>query len=120
LTSCGVSNENEPYQLIDPVGGQRVRVRFDGVFKGVETRWDGELVTLSHYCRQGGSGVGHTLRPFIEIGAASSEGRRLRVCLDVPVIDQPTIAKTVIMVRNYRRLHVGRIEFGDAFDCPGQ
>ena len=39
---------------------------------------------------------------------------QLNVGLDLPIIDEPVIKKTIIMIRNYKLLAVGKIEFGIA------
>jgi hypothetical protein len=106
------------FHCIDPPGGQRVRVRFAGTFGGRATRWDGEVMTLRYCCDHGEAADGPRLRPFIDVGRKTAGGRRVRVGLDVPCIDRPTVTKAVIMVRNYRRLREGRVEFGEPFDCP--
>lgn len=103
------------FHLVDPPGGQRVRVRFPGVFAGRAIEWQGELMTLRYCCAQSDR---PSLRPFIEVGPETATGRRVRVGLDVALIDEPTVAKAVIMVRNYRRLREGLIEFGEPVDCP--
>jgi hypothetical protein len=57
-------------------------------------------------------------RQFIEVGAETPGGVLLAVGLDISEIDPPTLAKTVTMIRQWRRLARGRHEFapggGDA------
>jgi hypothetical protein len=50
--------------------------------------------------------------PFIEIQQGSNGVYPVRVGLALPAIDEPVIKKTIIMMRNYKRLAIGRIEFG--------
>jgi hypothetical protein len=56
---------------------------------------------------------GHNRR-FLNIDGAHAAGRINRIGLDVPVIDHPTLLKTLIMVRGYKRLRPGRHDFGPA------
>ena len=37
---------------------------------------------------------------------------KLNVGLDLKTIDEAVINKTIIMIRNYKRLRIGRNEFG--------
>lgn len=71
--------------------------------------WDAEVIAL----RAGGSDAPGN-RPYIDIGAPGAHGRILRVGLALRALDPPALAKTVIMIRNYKRLRRGRMEFGDA------
>jgi len=48
---------------------------------------------------------------FIEIGRSAAAGRLLTVGLKVSTLDDATLLKTTIMIRNYRRLRRGRQEF---------
>lgn len=94
---------DDDFDLLDPPGTVRVRLRFDGRFQGRSVRWDATLETLQASAQP---------RNYIEIGEEGPAGRRLHVGLDVPLIDLPTVRKTVVMIRNYKRLQPGRHEFG--------
>lgn len=48
---------------------------------------------------------------FIEIGETGRTGRRITVGLKVAKLDEATLLKTTIMVRNYKRLRRGRHPF---------
>lgn len=94
---------NDDFEILDPLNGPAVRVRFLGRFEGAPVRWDAVITTLSH------AGVE---RSFIEIGELGPEGRKLHVALPVPSVTKPTVRKAVVMVRNYKRLARGRLSFG--------
>ena len=49
---------------------------------------------------------------FIEIATGNDDVFPLQVVLDVAVIDVATIKKSIIMIRNYKRLAIGRMAFG--------
>lgn len=92
-----------PYELIEPGDGRRARIRFTGLFQGRQVVWDAEVVSLAGSARQ----------QFIEVGRHTRYGLSLTVGLHTPVIDEPVLRKTVIMIRQYKRLGHTRHEFGD-------
>ena len=86
------------YQCLTPLDARAVRLRFIGRFRGQEVVWDAELLALGE----------DAAAQFIEIGAPGPQGVALRVGLRRDSIDRPTLLKTLIMVRNYKRLRPGR------------
>jgi hypothetical protein len=98
------------YRCLDPLGGERVRVRFTGRLLGKPVTWDATLCTLAS--------VGASRR-FIDVGAATATGTRLLVGLDVPCIDAPTVLKTVIMIRGWKNLRPGRHDYGAPVGAAG-
>lgn len=87
-------------------------VRFLGRFLGGIVVWDMTLTTLANY-RQALNDHASAPCPFIAIQQGSDGVYPITVGLDLPEIDEPVIKKTIIMVRNYKRLVMGKIEF-----CP--
>ena len=89
-------------------------VRFLGPFRGRQVAWNMTLCAL-----QGARGEprstlpGGSCRSFMEIAAAPDGAFALTVGLDLAVIDEPTVRKTLIMVRNFKRLAIGRHEWGE-------
>jgi hypothetical protein len=96
----------EDYLCEDAPGGRRARLRFIGRYQDREVVWDAELIALA--------ADGGTAAQFLDIGEPGARGIPIRIGLGVPCIDRPTLLKTIIMVRNYKRLHPGRHEFGPA------
>ena len=90
--------------VLTPLPAASARVRFLGPFGGREVAWDAEFIAL-------GTGPGGT-RPFIEIAPGRGDVYLLRAGLALERMDVPAVTKAVIMVRNYRRLRVGRHVFG--------
>lgn len=92
---------------------------FSGRFAGREVLWHCQLVTLASIARQSQC---RQQRQFIEIlsnpGAELAESAELqiRIGLNVAAIDAAVIEKTIIMIRNYKRLQIGRYEYGDSFE----
>lgn len=89
-----------------PLGGDSLRLRFIGRYQEREVVWDAELIALA--------ATGADTAQFLDIGAPGPHGVPIRIGLGVPCIDRPTVLKTIIMVRNYKRLRPGRHEFGPA------
>ena len=92
-------------------------VLFLGPFQGHTVVWNMTVASLTHY-RQAVAGdiVAPEQEiftcPFIEIKEDAESSYQLNVGLDLTVIDEPVIKKTIIMIRNYKLLAVGKIEFG--------
>lgn len=94
------------YVCDGPLGGDSLRLRFIGRYQEREVVWDAELIALA--------ATGAETAQFLDIGAPGPRGVPIRIGLGVPCIDRPTVLKTIIMVRNYKRLRPGRHEFGPA------
>lgn len=92
-----------------PLPAPVASVSFLGPFLGEEVAWQMTLTTLAAARRHA-----PTPCPFIEIAPGVAGVHAITVGLDLPFIDEPAIRKSIIMVRKYKRLAVGRLEF-----CPG-
>ena len=107
------------YRTLSPLGGAYVQIGFLGVFQGQPVAWDAEILTLEEYDRRQdrlapSAAPVRTWRQFIEIGGHTPQGVALRVGLAVPQIDAATVLRSIVMIRNYKRLRPGRHEFGDS------
>lgn len=108
------------YAALSPLGGQTAHIQFRGPFQGEEILWDAHLITLQEIYRQGIAAGKYlqkdtiSLSQFIEINEKDAAEVTLTVGLDVPLIDTPTVLKTIIMIHNYKRLRHGRHEYGPA------
>jgi len=107
------------YTLLAPPESSQARFAFTGRFQNQEIVWDTTLITLTHYhAAQPKSAQTMVRTGFLEIGGETAHGRAIRVALDIPVIDEAAILRTIIMLRNYKRLHPGRHEFGIPHTFP--
>lgn len=97
------------YTLIEPLRHDRARIRFTGRFEGRPVVWDAEVVAL-----RARADTATPVTPYIEIGSEGARGRMLHIGLALAALDAPTLAKTVIMIRNYKRLRRGYMRFGTA------
>jgi hypothetical protein len=105
------------YQAVSPLPAASVQLRFTGVFEQKTIIWDAQIATLAYYftAPRDPATATRTLRPFIEIGSNTEHGRLLRIGLNVTTIDDATIRKTMIMIRQYKRLQAGRHEYGEPY-----
>jgi hypothetical protein len=87
------------YEIVARRDAQSVDIRFVGPFEGREVMWAARVEAVRG-------------RQCIEIGEPEGEEFPLRVGLNLEVIDDPALAKTVVMIRQYTRLRRGRYEFG--------
>ncbi len=103
------------YLALSPIDQPRVRIRFPGQFEGQAIIWDADLRTL-HYeyeqARAENPTNAGTFHQYIHIHPVEGERVPIIVALNVPQFDEPAILKTLIMIHNYKRLRLGRHEFG--------
>ena len=105
------------YRLLGQPDRNCAWVEFEGVFEHQPVRWRATIVTLAREPSGPASG-GLGLRQFIDIdpdGTAADDTLAVRVGLAVDAIDSATIQKTIIMLRQYKRLRRGRMEFGPLY-----
>lgn len=112
--------DGRDYRCMEPPARDHAHIRFTGTFQGDEVIWDAVIVTLAHEFRERypageRSTTNVSLPQFIEVGATENGMRKLRVGLNVPRIDAATLHKTIIMIRNYKRLRPGRHEYAPAW-----
>jgi hypothetical protein len=105
------------YVLLSVLPDTHAHVRFIGRFEQREVVWDMDLYALARHEQQRGrvpTAPDFRLRGLMIIEPLSKHVYHLEVALDLPVIDEPAIKKTIVMMRNYRRLHLGLRTWGDA------
>jgi len=97
-------------ELLDAPGGTVLRLCFRGPFEGRTVTWQATLQALAAPTPAGMQPA--PSRAFIDIGADTPTGVPITIGLPVPAIDLPTIHKTLIMIRRYKRLRRGRLDYG--------
>ena len=100
-----------------PLPASSATVLFFGSFQEKIVLWCMNLTALkSQEMEDVADALGTSSRslmcPFIEIIEGDEGIYSLNVGLDLKTIDEAVIKKTIIMIRNYKRLRIGRIEFG--------
>jgi hypothetical protein len=94
------------YIAHNPVGGSRVRVDFAGRFVGHPVIWRATIVALGR----------EATKQYIDvqtIGGLRQSEDLLPVEIGLPLntIDEPDVLKTIIMMRQYKKLGPGKHEF---------
>ncbi len=111
-----LQQQGRRYQALSPINGPEVHIRFPGRFQDQAIIWDAHLLTLQRVYEQMAAETDTssvTCRQFIEISAGNDDLVPITVALNVPQFDEPAILKTMIMIHNYKRLRLGRHEFGE-------
>lgn len=105
------TNGSRSYRLLEQPNPFCAEVEFEGVFEHHAVRWRATLHALIQATDQGHDAP----RQYIEIdpaGPSAAGVLKVKIGLAVTAIDPPTIHKTMIMMRQYKRLRRGRMEFG--------
>jgi hypothetical protein len=109
--------QGKSYEMLAWQSHQYAHFRFTGKFAEKSLIWDAHLYTLAYYFSQVvESSQPLRVRQFIEVGELTPSGRRIDIGLNLPVIDEPAIVKTMIMVRQYKGLASGRYEYGETIN----
>ncbi len=107
------------YTLLAVPDSGQAHFMFSGRFQNREIVWDASLLTLARYHTEQPAASQPVVRSaFLEVGSAGTHGHAIRIVLDIAEIDEPAILRSIIMVRNYKRLHSGRHEFGEPREFP--
>lgn len=110
-----LAQQGNRYLALSPIDQPRVRICFPGQIEGREIIWDADFRTLRYeyeQVRAENTAPASTIRQYIHIHPAQGERVPIIVALNVPQFDEPAILKTLIMIHNYKRLRLGRHEFG--------
>ncbi len=91
---------SSPYQLLHLEPG-RGQIRFDGRFEDRDVTWEATIVCVPADEPQ-----------YIDVSETVGDYRPVTIGLHVDRIDEAVLHKTVIMIRQYKRLRRGRYRFG--------
>ena len=110
-----LDSSTQDFEPLSPLNAGYVHFRFIGNFLGESIIWDAHLYTLAYYVYEVAnlSQMGAATRQFIHVGDEGKTGRKIEVGLNLSSINEPTITKTMIMLRQYKRLTHGRHEYGE-------
>ena len=102
------------YEALEPLGGQTTLVRFTGPVQGRDIVWNVRLITLAHHYRMLSSSERRKgVRQFIAVGPIENGIGSATIALNLSRIDEPAVLKTIVMVRQWKRLGPGRHEYGE-------
>ncbi|HEY9051454.1 MAG TPA: hypothetical protein VIQ03_07915 [Gammaproteobacteria bacterium] len=110
-----LSETGEEYRLLEKPSSRQCRVQFTGQFNHRRVVWDVCIRTLKDYAndiKRANNLSEIKLKQFIEIEQGDACYRAL-VVLKLGEINTAAIGPTIIMIRKYKRLHLGRHEYGD-------
>ena len=99
------------YTLIHQVDSQYAHVTFNGTFLGKTVTWDTDFFTLKGFQDKDDS-IHENMKQFINIEPLSSETMKLTVVLKISEINNSSIQKMMIMIKQYKALTIGRHEYG--------
>lgn len=107
------------YTLLAAPDSGQAHFTFTGRYQNHEIVWDARLLTLARYHSGQPAASQPVVRSaFLEIGGTTSHGRAIQIALDIAEIDEPAILRSIIMIRNYKRLRPGRHGFGEPREFP--
>ena len=104
-----LQSTDEGYLLESELPATMIELKFCGPFEGHEVVWNARLTTVEAYSRT--NPVADDPMQFIEIEKHDG-AYRIIIALNIDVIDQAVIERTIIMIRKYKRLRLGRHEYG--------
>ncbi|HEX5638057.1 MAG TPA: hypothetical protein VFY78_13270 [Gammaproteobacteria bacterium] len=112
-------NIKPDYTLLQRLSPEHVELQFEGVLNGQRVTWHAHIRTLKDYCQeqlhksqQAQTDTCVQAQPFIDINI-QNHVHQLTVALNLPAIDEPAIMRTIIMIRQYKRLQTGRHQYGE-------
>jgi len=89
------------YETLDAGDGSSQVIRFAGHMQGRAVIWQARICAL-----------GEGRRSYIDVRNINNGTGEIEIGLPVEVIDTPTLNKTIVMIRQYKNLHLGRHDFG--------
>lgn len=112
-----LATSGDDYRLLHRQSATSVHIQFSGVFQQQTVIWDAVIQTLDDYFNHQlaaklAPGQSVDLKQFIEIKPGANL-LQLQIALNLAEIDDAAIKRSIIMIRKYKRLHVGRHEYGD-------
>ena len=97
------------FLLRSELPAEKVELQFEGVLNSEAVVWHACVRTVESYSLQ--NIVSDDPEQFIKIEII--DGRHeLEVALNIKIIDQAVLERTIIMIRKYKRLQVGCHEYG--------
>ena len=104
-----LKDQCKEYLLISELPGINVYLQFEGVFSGEQVVWNMCLSTIEEYAKS--NQVADDPQQFINIEHIDNT-YHIDIGLNVKLIDRSVVERTIIMVRKYKRLDLGRHEYG--------
>lgn len=111
-----INKRDIEYTLLQQHSAEHVELQFNGSLFNQPVVWQAHIRTLRDYCFYE-LAIPQQLdtvhaQAFIDINTHNNQ-YSLLVALNIPVIDDAAILRTIIMIRQYKRLQPGRHQYGD-------
>jgi len=104
-----LKDQQRPYLLLGDLPSNKVYIQFEGKLDGKSVVWNACIRTIEEYALS--HEVSEDPKQFIDI-TIDHGVYKLEIGLNIKLIDAATIERTIIMIRNYKRLQPGRHEYG--------
>lgn len=106
---CKLRLENKPYLIGGERAADKVNIQFEGKLDGQPVVWNACIRTIEEYSKK--YSMIDDPQQFIDI-QVSNGVFFLEVALNLRQINQAVIESTIIMIKKYKRLQLGRHEYG--------
>lgn len=103
-----LAHEGKPFICTDTLPAARAKIRFLGEFMGRRVIWNMQLNAAPHRHNSHKAEQGSSYTIYKDEALAY----HIELHLDVTQIDEPCIQKTLIMIRQYKRLALGHHQWG--------
>jgi len=102
---------NTEFIIEERVNDNEVRFLFEGLFCQQKVTWHAQLYTCNNYRKKFENN--QKSRQFIEITPSDIKNHfDIAICLNLQRITRSEIIKTIIMIKQYKNLAIGKHEFG--------
>ena len=104
-----LKDQTKDYLLISELPGLNVYIQFEGKFSGEQVVWNMCISTIEEYSKN--NCVAEDPQQFINI-EHKDNAYHIEIGLNVKLIDRSVVERTIIMIRKYKQLHLGKHEYG--------
>jgi len=101
--------KNKNYLIVGELSSNKVYLQFEGKLNGSAVVWNACICTIDDYAQR--HVIDKDPKQFIDI-KIEKEIYWLKIALNIKQINKAAIERTIIMMRKYKRLQVGRHEYG--------
>ncbi len=104
-----LSVQKASFLLYSKLPAEKIYLQFEGKLSGKTIVWNACIRTINDYARM--HQVADDPKQFIDIKIKKND-YLIEIALNIEQIDRAVIERTIIMIRKYKQLHVGRHEYG--------
>ena len=104
-----LETNRQRYLLASDLPATKVYLQVEGKFNGEDVVWNMCIRTITEYSHS--FEVDEDPKQFIDIKLIKGI-YQIEIGLNISEIDRSTIERTIIMIRKYKRLRLGRHEYG--------